>query len=140
MVLTYSIIPSTYLNRNLKSKLQVIGFKEKNQRMKKVYLLLAILGFIAPNIFVVRESIETGNILFYTNPMATMHGMFANTISTAFMVDLLFVVLVFFVWSYHEAKKYKIKRVWLIWILTLIFGIAGAFPLFLYLKERSKAY
>ncbi len=108
--------------------------------MKNTYLLLAILGFIAPNIFVVFESIETGNILFYTNPMATIDGMFANTISTAFMVDLLFVVLVFFIWSYHEAKKYHIKRVWLIWVLTLLFGIAGAFPLFLYLKEKSKTY
>ncbi|MBT8299517.1 MAG: DUF2834 domain-containing protein [Maribacter sp.] len=108
--------------------------------MRKGYLFLAVIGFIAPNIFVFLETIETGNILFYTNPMATINGMFANTISTAFMVDLLFVVLVFFIWSYHEAKKHGIKRVWLIWILALLFGIAGAFPLFLYLREKSKVY
>ncbi|MBT8307680.1 MAG: DUF2834 domain-containing protein [Maribacter sp.] len=108
--------------------------------MKKGYLFLAIIGFIAPNIFVLRESFETGNILLYTNPMATIEGMFANTISTAFMVDLLFVVMVFFIWSYYEAKKHGIKRIWFIWILTLLFGIAGAFPLFLYLKEKSKIY
>lgn len=112
----------------------------KNYVMKKGYLFLAIIGFIAPNIFVLRESFETGNILLYTNPMATFEGMFANAISTAFMVDLLFVVMVFFIWSYYEAKKHGIKRIWFIWILTLLFGIAGAFPLFLYLKEKSKIY
>lgn len=107
--------------------------------MKNLYLVLTILGFIAPNIFVVMVSIETGNVLFYLDPMATIEGMFPNKIATAFMVDLLFIVLVFFIWSYHEAKKYGVPRVWIIWILTMLFGIAGGFPLFLYLREAKRS-
>ena len=38
-------------------------------------------------------------------------------------------VLVFFIWSYIDAKKHGIKNIRVIWILTLLFGIAGAFPL-----------
>ena len=67
--------------------------------MKKFYLFLSIIGFITPNILVYMVSVETGNILLLLNPSATVAGMFANRISAAFIVDLLVVVLVFFVFG-----------------------------------------
>ena len=88
---------------------------------------------------VLTESIETGNILLYTNPLATIEGMFANRISTIFMIDLLFAVLVFFIWTYIDGKKYGINRLGLVWLLTLLFGLAGGFPFYLYLKEKTIA-
>lgn len=106
--------------------------------MKKFYLFLSIIGFIAPNILVYMVSVETGNILLLLNPSATVAGMFANRISAAFIVDLHVVVLVFFIWSYTEAKRYGIKNVWIIWLLTLLFGMAGSFPLFLYKIEGMR--
>ena len=105
--------------------------------MKNLYLVLAIIGFIAPNIFVLQESIATGNWFFWMDPSATLEGMFPNRIATAFMVDLLFVVLVFFIWSYFDAKKRKIKHLGWVWLATLLLGLAGAFPLYLYLREGS---
>ncbi len=105
---------------------------------KNTLLVLTVLGFIAPNILVTKVSIETGNILLWLNPSATISGMFGNNISTAFIIDLLFVVAVFFMWTYHEAKRYNIKKVWQIWVLTMVFGIAGTFPLFLYWIERKR--
>jgi hypothetical protein len=105
--------------------------------MKVIYIILTILGFIAPNIFVTMESIETGNILLWLDPAATITGMFENTISTAFIVDLLFVVYVFFFWTYKEGKRLQIKRVWIIWALTMLFGMAGTLPLFLYVRENK---
>ena len=104
--------------------------------MKTIYLTLAAAGFIAPNIFVTLVSIETGNILRCLDPLATIDGMFANQISTAFMVDLFFVVGVFFLWSHTEAKKLKMAHPWKLWILTMLFGIAVAFPLFLFQREN----
>lgn len=35
--------------------------------MQRIYLILAILGFIAPNILVAIESFETGNILLWVH-------------------------------------------------------------------------
>jgi len=102
--------------------------------MKKLYLILSAIGFILPNIWVAKVSLETGNWLFWLDLKTTLGEMFANSIASAFMVDLLFVVLVFFVWSFIESKKYGIKKLWAIWLLTLFFGLAGAFPLFLYLR------
>ncbi len=105
--------------------------------MKNTYLVLTIIGTILPNIFVVMESLNTGNILLYRFPVDTFNGMFANNISSAFMVDLLFIVVLFLVWSFRESKKHRIKHVMLIWVYTFAFGIAGGLPLFLFFREKS---
>lgn len=105
--------------------------------MKNIYLGLTILGFIIPNIFVAIESLESGNILLYANPSATIQGMFANRIATIFSIDLLFAVMVFFIWSNQERKKYKMNHVGWIWALTLLFGLAGGLPMFLYLRSKN---
>ena len=108
-----------------------------SMNLRTLYLILAIAGFIAPSILVFMESVDTGNILLYTNPIATMEGMFANRISTIFMIDLLFAVFVFFIWSYHESKRYAIKNIALVWVLTMLLGLAGGLPFFLYLREKA---
>lgn len=105
--------------------------------MRKLYLILSIIGFIAPTILVIQESIATGNLLLYTQPLYTFEQMFANRISTIFMIDLLFAVFVFFIWTYQEHKKHKIKGLYSLWLLTMLFGLAGGLPLFLYLKTQS---
>ncbi len=107
--------------------------------MKRWYLLLSVIGFILPNIWVLKVTFETHNLLLWWDVPTTFSQMFVNDIATAFMVDLLFVVLVFFIWSYHQAKKHQVKHLGLVWLLTMLFGLAGGFPLFLYLKERNMA-
>jgi len=104
--------------------------------MKRIYLLLVLGGFILPNIFVVRESINTGNILLWRDLGATFEGMFANNISSAFAIDLLFVVLLFVVWTYRESKRLNIGKVWRFWLFTFLFGIASGLPLFLYFRAK----
>ncbi|MEM9549454.1 MAG: DUF2834 domain-containing protein [Bacteroidota bacterium] len=105
--------------------------------MKNKYLLLSVAGTLLPNIFVIRESIQTGNIMLYLHPVETLKGMFANNISSAFITDLLFVVILFLIWSYQESKKYKIKSIWWIWAYTFAFGIAGGLPLFLHVRMKK---
>ena len=106
--------------------------------MKKIYLILTIIGTILPNIFVVLESIESGNYLLYAHPIDTFKGMFANNISAAFITDLLFIVVLFLIWSYKESKRCNMKNIYLIWLYTFAFGIAGGLPLFFYFREKSK--
>jgi hypothetical protein len=104
---------------------------------RKIYLTLSILGFIIPNYFTLKVSIETGNILYWTKPAETLAGMFDNDISSGFVLDLLPAVLVFLVWSYWESKKLNIKNWSILVVLSLLFGIAGPFPLFLYWRELA---
>ncbi len=103
--------------------------------MKPLFLVLAILGFIAPNVFVVMESMDSGNIMLYMDPLATFSAMFINNVSSAFVTDLLFVVLVFFIWTFIDAKSSGVRNIWLIWILTMLFGLAFTFPLYLYQRN-----
>ena len=100
---------------------------------------LTIIGTIAPNIFVINESLKTGNILLYARPIETISAMFANNITSAFIIDLLFIVLLFLIWSYHEAKRLQLKKLWLIWLYTFAFGIAGGLPLFLWYRAKIMA-
>lgn len=106
--------------------------------MKNIYLFLSGIGFITPNILVFYESIETGNILLWLDPVATVNGMFANRIASAFIIDLLVVVAVALIWMMVEGKRLGMKNVWVYIPLTLLFGIAGPLPLFLYQREKIK--
>lgn len=106
--------------------------------MKTFYLVATVAGYAAANFLVVLESIQAGNILLWTKPLETMNAMFANRISTIFAIDLFFVVLVAFVWMYEEARHARIGRVWIYWLLTLLFGLAGTLPLFLYVRTRAR--
>jgi hypothetical protein len=103
--------------------------------MKRFYAVLTPIGYVASNWFVVRESIESGNILLWAHPLDTISGMFANRIATAFAIDLLFTAVVACVWFYFEGRRLGMSRVWGYWVLTLAFGLAGTLPLFLYSRE-----
>lgn len=103
--------------------------------MKNLYLILAILGFIIPNSLVFIESIDTGNILLYLDPIHTFQQMFANRISSIFAIDLLLVVAFFFLWSYQQRQGLG-NKLYFTWLCTMLFGLAFGFPLFLYFKAQ----
>ena len=106
--------------------------------MKKFYLICTIVGFILPNYLVLVESVETGNILLYTHLLDTLNAAFANRISSIFVIDLLVTVAIFFAWSYFEAKKEGVNKLWIVWVFTMLFGLSGGLPLFLYMREKAK--
>jgi Terpene cyclase DEP1 len=105
--------------------------------MRSLYALLAVAGFIVPNVLVFQESVETGNILLWLDPAATLGGMFGNRIAATFVTDLLCVVLVALVWIVIESKRLNMKNSWVYIVLTLLFGLAGPLPLFLYQREKA---
>ncbi|MEA2723753.1 MAG: hypothetical protein QOH59_1524 [Gemmatimonadales bacterium] len=103
--------------------------------MKRLYAILSVAGYIASNWFVILVSARTGNVLLWTRPRDTMAGMFANPISTAFAIDLLFAGLLACIWFYAEGRRLGMRRIPMYWVLTLAFGLAGTLPLFLYHRE-----
>ena len=107
-----------------------------SRSMQLVYLLLTVVGYLAPGVPMMIESARSGNLLFWTDPQRTTSELFANLTSTAFALDLLVVVLVALLWITREARRVGIGRVWAFWVLTLLFGLGGTLPLFLYVRER----
>ncbi len=81
---------------------------------------------------------RTGNILFWTDPHRTTSELFANLTSTAFALDAMVAAIVLIFWMTVEARRVGIVHVWRFWVLTLLFGIAGTFPLFLFFRERRE--
>lgn len=107
-----------------------------SRTMQGVYLALAVIGYLAPGVPMVIESARSGNLLFWTDPQRTTSELFVNLTSTAFALDLAAVVLVALIWMTREARRVGIGRVWAFWLLTLLFGLGGTLPLFLYVRER----
>jgi hypothetical protein len=104
--------------------------------MKRLYGVLTVIGYLAPNWFVVLVSLDTGNILLWTRPLETMAGMFGNRIAAAFAIDVLLAALAACIWFYVEGRRLGMRRIWGYWLLTLAFGLAGTLPLFLLNRER----
>jgi hypothetical protein len=107
--------------------------------MQRVYLVLAALGYLAAGVPMLLESARSGNLLFWTDPARTTGELFANLTSTAFALDLFTVVAAALVWITREAQRLGIPRVWAFWALTLVFGLGGTLPLFLYVREGRLA-
>ncbi|HEX2717298.1 MAG TPA: DUF2834 domain-containing protein [Gemmatimonadaceae bacterium] len=107
--------------------------------LELLYLALAVIGFLLPGVPMIRESIETGNILFWTQPDRTTSQLFANRTSTAFAFDLLAVVLVAAIWFAVESRRLGIRGVWKYYVLLALFGLGGTLPLFLWARERRLA-
>src|SRR5687767_2804402 len=104
--------------------------------MQRVYLALAVVGYLAPGIPMLIESTRSGNWLFWLNPRLTTSELFANLTSTAFALDLMAVVVTALIWMTREAHRVGVGRAWRFWVLTLLFGLGGTLPLFLYMRER----
>lgn len=104
--------------------------------MKKTYLVLAAVGFAVPNYFSLAESFDSGNWLLIADLSATAAPLFANHISRAFTTDLLLAVVAFLIWTIFDSRQRGKTTPWWLWIVTGLFGIAGSFPLYLYLRQQ----
>ena len=98
--------------------------------MRKLYLVLAVLGFILPYYFFVSFLIENGLDLGLL-----LSQLVASDISTFFAVDLIITAIVFLGFMVREADRYQMRNWWLYIVATLAVGPSFAFPLFLYFRE-----
>jgi len=101
---------------------------------KSRYLLLTIIGVIAPWSFLLKFFLKNGLDLdlFFQNA-------FANHVASAVAIDLLICADVFFCFSFIELKRLGLSRRWLFVYVVATFGIgvSCALPLFLYWRERA---
>jgi hypothetical protein len=108
--------------------------------MRKLYLALAVLGFLIPLFFTAAYTLENpDNFLFIMNPAKTFALTFGTYGNAAFSADLAWVMLVFFVWLTAEARRRGMAHPWVYIALTLLVGMSGPFPLFLYFREGSRS-
>jgi hypothetical protein len=96
---------------------------------KTVYLILAVIGFVAPYYFFLQVRAFDQAELFQLFS--------ASKILSGVAMDLLISVIVFWFFMFTEARKLEMKYPWLYLLATLLVGLSFALPLFLYFRERK---
>jgi Terpene cyclase DEP1 len=95
-------------------------------------LVLAIVGFVVPNVFVgsfiADEGVDVGDYL----SLAT-----ASTPSTQLLSDLVIAGLAFFIWAAIEGHRVGMRRWWVCIPASLLVGLCFGLPLFLFMRERA---
>jgi Protein of unknown function DUF2834 len=99
---------------------------------KNIYLVLAIIGFIAPYYFFLQLPGGNGFDL-----PSLMQPLFANDLLRGTAMDLTVSVIVFWFFMVAEANKLQMKNAWLYFLATLLVGMSFALPLFLYFREKQ---
>jgi Terpene cyclase DEP1 len=98
--------------------------------MKRVYLALAVLGFLLPYWQFVPWLAQHG-----LNPPLFVHDLFANRISGFFGVDVFVSALALWIFIIAEGSRLGMRRLWLPLAGTCLVGVSFGLPLFLYLRQ-----
>jgi len=96
---------------------------------KNIFLVLTVIGFIAPYYFFLQVQEFDLNTLF--------QQIAARRILSGTAMDLLVSVIVFWFFMFTEAKKLDMKNAWVYLLATFLVGLSFALPLFLYFRERK---
>lgn len=99
-------------------------------KLKHLYLILAILGFIIPYtaFWPYLSQYDFDIVDFIQQGFATPTNAFLSW-------DLLLVVFALFVFIISESKKLSIKHFWIPLVCIIFVNAAFGFPLFLYMRE-----
>ena len=102
--------------------------------MKKLYLILAIVGAVLPYIFFGQHFSTEGYGL-----TGFVAAVFANPAAAGFTMDLLFTSLVFWTFMVHQRSRGRGPSPIPFMLLNLVIGASCALPAYLYARERKAA-
>lgn len=98
-----------------------------------VYAIFAIVGICVTWYF----NLQAAELNPDFSLSAFIADNYVNPSSASIMNDIAVVCVVFFFWSFFEARKLGMRFWWVYVPLTLVIAIAFAFPLFLLMRERA---
>lgn len=98
--------------------------------MKRFYLICAVVGAVIPWAFFASFFAQSG-----LNFPLFISNLFVNGAAGGFSSDVLISIVVFWVWSYLDARKLNIRRWWIVLPSSFLVGLSLALPLYLYLRE-----
>ena len=99
---------------------------------KNIFLILAIVGFLAPYFFFVQVPPASALDL-----PALIQPLFANNLMKGVGMDLTVSVIAFWTFVFVEANRLQMKAPSVYLLATLLVGLSFALPLFLYFREQK---
>jgi Terpene cyclase DEP1 len=105
---------------------------ESFKAQKIIYLLLTIIGSIAPWFWLLQDPAALLSLPFF------FQQAFANNIAAGLTSDLLISALAFFYFAWIELKRLRVSRLWMLAYIGLTFGVglSCSLPFFLYRREH----
>lgn len=99
---------------------------------RNFYLAMAVAGTVVPWLFF-------GSFFALNGPDIPLflQSLFVNGAAGGFSADVLITILIFWVWSWRDAKKCNVGRWWMVLPASFFVGLSLALPLYLYLRERD---
>jgi len=101
--------------------------------MKKLYLLLTVMGAIVPYFFFF-QFIQAEGI----NISAFVSALFVNGAAGGFTADVLLSSFIFWLFMFKQVKESNGPKPYLFIILNLAIGLSCALPAYLYAREKAK--
>ena len=99
--------------------------------LKPLYLIACVVGTVMPwyffSLFFAQQGFDV---------IALFRNFFGNTAASGATWDLLVSIIVFWVWSFFDARKRGEKRWWIVLPATALVGLSLALPLYLYWRSE----
>lgn len=104
---------------------------KKHHVLMWLYLVLSAVGLITAWIF---------NAVAVINNQEYMTAWFGSAVDWVLSGDFTIVAIAAVVFMISEARRLKMKRVWLYILLSAVTALAFTFPLFLAMRERKLSH
>lgn len=98
--------------------------------VRHFYLAMAVAGTVIPWAFFGTFFAQNGLSI----PLF-LQSLFVNGPAAGFSADVLLSILVFWVWSWRDARRLQIRRWWLVLPASFFVGLSLSLPLYLWLRE-----
>ena len=102
--------------------------------MRRLYLLLALIGAVVPYSQFIPWLAAHG-----LNLRLLLAELFSGRVGAFFGLDVILSALVLMVFIWREGSTRKIGGLWMPVLATCLIGVSCGLPLFLYLRERQHA-
>jgi hypothetical protein len=100
--------------------------------MRRIYLLLAVVGTVLPYLFFGQYIFGDGASI-----VGFVSAVIANPPATGFTADLLMSSLVFWIMMFYNRRQGKGPKPLLFVVLNLVVGLSCALPVYLYAQSRE---
>ena len=111
---------------------EVSDHTRRRPAIERLLLVLTLLGFIVPNVFVAIALFGEGLGVGEYFSLWT-----ASVPSTQLLLDLAIAALAFLAWAAVEARRIALSRWWVCIPATFLVGLCFGLPLFLWMRERA---
>ncbi|MDX2163420.1 MAG: DUF2834 domain-containing protein [bacterium] len=101
--------------------------------LRMFYLAAAVIGTLIPWVFFAGFFASEGIDL-----SLFVSSLFVNGAAGGFSADVLISIVVFWVWSYTDARRHGVRRWWIGLPAGFFVGLSLALPVYLFIREGAE--